>query len=353
MSPNAQAYAWYVLAKAGLADAGRVRYFQDTSGGKIIGGLAWTQLAAALNQVGEPGRARLAFGIARQRLDQRDTSDYYGSGLRDRAALLALAQEAAGRDGLLAVATAVRERMVAKVENTTTQEQAWLVLAARAMSGGGELAYSVDGAVQKAASEPVVINPDAAAIARGMRVKNDGERPVWLQVTARGVPKDPQPAAESGLAVERSYYTLDGKKADLAKVRQNDRLVVSIDGFNSGGGYHQVALLDLLPAGFEIESVVNSETVKNFPFLSAITNTRIAEARDDRFFAALDLGRKPYRSWWESDEERTNDYAFHVAYVVRAVTPGSFALPAVHASDMYAPRIFGRTAMGHVTIAPR
>ena len=93
--------------------------------------------------------------------------------------------------------------------------------------------------------------------------------------------------------------------------------------------------------------------MKNFPFLSAITNTRIAEARDDRFFAALDLGRKPYRSWWESDEERTNDYAFHVAYVVRAVTPGSFALPAVHASDMYAPRIFGRTAMGHVTIAPR
>ena len=353
MSPNAQAYAWYVLAKAGLADAGRVRYFQDTSGDKIIGGLAWAQLAAALNQVGEPGRARLAFGIARQRLDQRDPSDYYGSGLRDRAALLALAQEAAGRDGLLAVATAVRERMVAKVEFTTTQEQAWLVLAARAMSGGGELAYSVDGAAQKAASEPVVINPDAAAIARGVRVRNEGERPVWLQVTARGVPKEPQPAAEAGLAVERRYYTLDGKAADLATVRQNDRLVVSINGFNAGGGYHQVALLDLLPAGFEIESVVNSETVKNFPFLSAITNTRIAEARDDRFFAALDVGRKPYRSWWESSEERTNDRSFHVAYVVRAVTPGSFALPAVHASDMYAPRVFGRTAMGHVTIAPR
>ena len=353
MSPNAQAYAWYVLGKAGLADAGRVRYFQDTSGGKIVGGLAWTQLAAALNQVGEPGRARLAFGIARQRLDQRDTSDYYGSGLRDRAALLALAQEAAGREGLLAVASAVRERMTAKVADTTTQEQAWLVLAAKAMASGGELAYSVDGTAQKAAGEPVVINPDAAAIARGMHVRNEGERPVWLQVTARGVPKEPQPAAESGLAVERAYYTLDGRKADLARLRQNDRLVVSINGFNAGGGYHQVALLDLLPAGFEIESVLNGETVKNFPFLSAITNSRIAEARDDRFFAALDLGRKPYRSWWESDEDQKGDYAFHVAYIVRAVTPGRFALPAAHASDMYAPRIFGRTAMGNVTIAPK
>jgi len=353
MSPNAQAYAWYVLAKAGLADAGRVRYFQDTTGEKIIGGLAWTQLAAALNQVGEPGRARLAFGIARQRLDQRDTTDYYGSGLRDRAALLALAQEAAGRDGLVEVANTVRARMVAKVEDTTTQEQAWLVLAARATAGGGELAYSVDGDARKSTAEPVVINPDAAELQKGMRIRNQGDRPVWLQVSARGVPKDPQPAAQAGIAIERNFHTLDGRTANLAQVRQNDRLVVSINGSNAVGGYHQVALLDLLPAGFEIESVVNSETVKNFAFLRPITTTRIAEARDDRFFAALDLGRVPYRSWWESDGERVSSNAFHVAYVVRAVTPGSFALPAAHASDMYAPRVFGRTAMGRVTIAPR
>src|SRR5258706_12094804 len=122
MRPNAKAYAWYVLAKAGLADAGRVRYFQDTNGGKIVGGLAWTQLAAALNQVGEPGRARLAFGIARQRLDQRDEHDYYGSGLRDPAALLGLAQGGGGREGLLEGVGAGRTRMGAKGEYTPPQE---------------------------------------------------------------------------------------------------------------------------------------------------------------------------------------------------------------------------------------
>ena len=232
-------------------------------------------------------------------------SDYYGSGLRDRAALLALAQEAAGRDGLLAVASAVRERMVAKVEYTTTQEQAWLVLAARAMSGGGELAYSVDGEAQKATEragrDQSRCGGDRARRARAATRANGRSGCRSPRAACRRT-RSPRPKPAS--AVERSYYTLDGKKADLDKVRQNDRLVVSINGFNSGGGYHQVALLDLLPAGFEIESVVNSETVKNFPFLSAITNTRIAEARDDRFFAALDLGRKPYRSWWESDEDR-------------------------------------------------
>ncbi|MFI4998360.1 MAG: alpha-2-macroglobulin [Reyranellales bacterium] len=351
LSPNAQAYAWYVLAKAGLADPGRVRYFQDAKASEIKGGLAWAQLAAALNQVGEPGRARLAFGLARQRIDERDPHDYYGSPLRDRAALLALASEAGGRDGLIAVVGSVRERLTARVEETTTQEQAWLVLAARALSAGGEIAYSVDGETHKSTAEPVVLNPDAAALTRGLKLRNEGERAVWLQVTARGVPKEPLPASSNGLSVDRSYFTLDGREPDFAGVRQNDRIIVSITGRNLEGGYHEVALLDLLPAGFEIESVINDETVKTFPFLPKLTPTRMAEARDDRFFAAFDMGQRPYRSWW--DDEGRNGNSFHVAYVVRAVTPGTFALPAVNVSDMYSPRVSARSPMGSVTITPR
>ncbi|MBS0520681.1 MAG: alpha-2-macroglobulin family protein [Proteobacteria bacterium] len=351
LSPNAQAYGWYVLAKAGLADPGRVRYFQDTQGQKLRGGLAWVQLAAALNLVGEPGRARLAFNMAQARLDDRDPRDYYGSPLRDRAALLALATEAAGRDGLLAVVNSVRDRLTARVEDTTTQEQAWLVLAARAVSGGGDLAYSINGEKKSGTSEPVVINPDAAALARGLHIRNEGDKPVWLQVTARGVPKEPQPAATQGLSIDRSYYTLDGQPADLSRLRQNDRVVVSLSGRNLEGGYHEAALLDLLPAGLEIESVLNDDTAKSFPFLSALSPTRISEARDDRFFAAFNLGVRPYSVWW--DEDAKNGYTFHVAYIARAVTAGSFALPAAQVSDMYAPRVYGRTGMGRVTIAPR
>ncbi|SJZ37119.1 hypothetical protein SAMN02745126_00691 [Enhydrobacter aerosaccus] len=351
LSPNAQAYGWYVLAKAGLADPGRVRYFQDTQGKDLRGGLAWVQLAAALNLVGEPGRARLAFSMAQSHLDDRDPHDYYGSALRDRAALLALATEAAGRDGLAAVVGSVRDRLTARVEDTTTQEQAWLVLAAKAVGGSGELAYSVDGEAKRSSTDPVVINPDAASLAKGVHIKNDSDKPIWLQVTARGVPKDPQPAATQGLSIERTYYTLDGQPADLSKLRQNDRVVVSLSGRDIEGGYHEVALLDLLPAGLEIESVVNEDTAKAFPFLPALGATRITEARDDRFFAAFNLGTRPYSVWW--DEEAQNGYTFHVAYIARAVTAGSFALPAAQVSDMYAPRIYGRTDMGRVTIAPR
>jgi uncharacterized protein YfaS (alpha-2-macroglobulin family) len=351
LSPNAQAYGWYVLAKAGLADPGRIRYFQDTKGSEILGGLAWAQLAAALNHVAEPGRAKLAFALARENIDQTVPHDYYGSPLRNRAAVLALATEAGGREALAEMVTAVRGQLVAKINATTTQEQAWLLLAARALSAGGELAYAVDGEKRTSPTEPVVLNPDQAALARGMRITNEGDRPVWLQVTARGVPLDPLPAATEGLSVRRRFLTLSGQPPDLGRVRQNDRLIVSIDGRNIEGGYHEVALLDLLPAGFEIESVLNEETVKSFQFLDKVTDTRIAEARDDRFFASFNLGRRPWSSMY--DQESNFGTAYHVAYIVRAVTPGTFALPAVNVSDMYAPRIYGRSAMGSVTIAPR
>ncbi len=129
---------------------------------------------------------------------------------------------------------------------------------------------------------------------------------------------------------------------------------MSLTGRNIEGGYHEVALLDLLPAGFEIETVLTEEKAKPFTFLQKLTDTRIAEGRDDRFFTSFNLGRKTYRSWWDDeDEAKRVANSFHVAYIVRAVTPGSFALPAVHISDMYAPRVYSRTAMGRVDITPR
>ena len=128
------------------------------------------------------------------------------------------------------------------------------------------------------------------------------------------------------------------------------RIIVSISGRNREGGYHEVARLDLLPAGFEIESVLNEETVKSFPFLSGLTETRVSEARDDRFFASFNMGTRPYQTWWDTQAKNPNSY--QVAYIVRAVTPGTFAVPATNVSDMYAPRIFGRTAMRTLTIVP-
>ena len=44
------------------------------------------------------------------------------------------------------------------------------------------------------------------------------------------------------------------------------------------------------------------------------------------------------------------DNSFQVAFVVRATTPGSYALPAVAIEDMYHPVLHARTAMGSTVV---
>ena len=216
MSPNAQAYAWYVLAKAGLADAGRVRYFQDTNGGKIIGGLAWAQLAAALNQVGEPGRARLAFGKAREQVDERDPRLLRLGAARSRSA--AGAGAGSRRPRGLAPRWRAGARAADRGGRGHDDAGAGLAGAGGARHGRRRRARLLGRRrAQKAATEPVVINPDAAAIARGLRVRNEGDGTVWMQVTARGVPTSRCPRPAQGLSVVREFLTLDGRPADLAR----------------------------------------------------------------------------------------------------------------------------------------
>jgi uncharacterized protein YfaS (alpha-2-macroglobulin family) len=62
------------------------------------------------------------------------------------------------------------------------------------------------------------------------------------------------------------------------------------------------------------------------------------EFRDDRFVAAFERRK---------DDQPT----YTVAYIVRAVAPGSYELPQAVVEDMYRPDRFGRTDTGAVTVA--
>jgi uncharacterized protein YfaS (alpha-2-macroglobulin family) len=135
-------------------------------------------------------------------------------------------------------------------------------------------------------------------------------------------------------------------------VRQNDRIVVMIDVTSTTQTYHEMALLDLLPAGFEIESVLTEE----YKWMARLGKPSSTEARDDRFFAAFEFGSRDWphgwRPWWY-DESPKRGRLMRLAYVVRAITPGSYVLPATQVEDMYNPDIFARTSPARVTILSR
>jgi len=142
--------------------------------------------------------------------------------------------------------------------------------------------------------------------------------------------------------VTRNVYRPDGSNADLSKARQTDLYVAVIRGTRTDASQSAQALVvDLLPAGFEIETATVSKgrSTTDYSWLPELTDVTYTEQRDDRFIAALDL------------KNGTRD--FTLAYIVRAVTPGEFKYPALVVEDMYEPETTGRTAIGKLVVAPR
>jgi uncharacterized protein YfaS (alpha-2-macroglobulin family) len=83
----------------------------------------------------------------------------------------------------------------------------------------------------------------------------------------------------------------------------------------------------------------------------------MVEARDDRFVAAFALGRDVSRRdnpYFVDDEgAQLAENSFHLAYVVRVVTPGTFTLPEAVIEDMYRPGLMARTEASATVADPR
>ena len=332
-----RAYQLYVLAREQKAAIGDLRYLHDNYLQKLPSALAQAQLGSALARYGELERAKEAFMAALNRTDRTTVRDY-GSPLRDRAALLALLAES----GLLAEKVPQLAEEVAADFNqrryTSTQEQAWLLLAAHALlQQTGTLKLSVNG--QATASDPFYLKPGVDELIRGITVVNEGEQPAWTVLDRSGVPTVAQPPAREGFTITRRYYTRAGKEVDPGQIRQNDLLVAVITGEAQGNEGQQALVVDLLPAGLEIENarIGHGASTTDIGWLPKLTTTLHTEIRDDRFVAALDI---------DQGGERT----FALAYLARAVTPGVYQQPAVYVEDMYKPWQFGRGAMGMVKV---
>jgi uncharacterized protein YfaS (alpha-2-macroglobulin family) len=149
------------------------------------------------------------------------------------------------------------------------------------------------------------------------------------------------------MTLNKTVWTMTGAPADLSSLRQNDRVIITISGGVPNNLWRQMGVVDLLPAGLEIEQSLSGDDAKLYPFLDRLTDTSMTARRDDRYVAAFNLGAQ-YRP--ENAKGPEPQPQFRIAYVARAVTVGRFALPAAYAEDMYAPAITARTAMGEVTV---
>jgi alpha-2-macroglobulin len=334
------AYGLYVLARNGAAPIGDLRYLADTKLNNLATPIAKAQLAAALVLVGDKGRAERVYAAALESLAPKPALEFgrvdYGSALRDAAALVSLAGEGNAPRATLTQAVARVEVARGLTPYTSTQENAWLVLASRALSKE-TMALEIDGAPIKAA---LYRSYEAAdVIGKPIKITNTGEAPVQAVVSVSGSPITPEPAASNGFKIERNYFTLDGKPADVSKVKQNDRFAVVLKITEPKPEFGHIMVSDYLPAGFEIDNpnLVSSGDSGKLDWIEDGEEPENAEFRDDRFTAAIDRA---------SDDNSV----FTVAYVVRAVSPGKYVLPQAYVEDMYNPSRYGRTGTGSVEV---
>jgi hypothetical protein len=195
-------------------------------------------------------------------------------------------------------------------------------------------------------------NPEPAQVDGGIAIRNNGQREVWRIVSVDGIPATAQPPAQNGVTLSKTILTMDGHAANLATVKQNDRFIVALSGEMSDTRARLMALLDLLPAGFEIEGAVqrNDDGSTIYPFLPVQAASNIVEARDDRFITTFDIGSS-YQPTDPKEAAKVQKPTFHFAYIVRATIPGSYVVPAAVVEDMYGPDVRARTSMGTMNIA--
>jgi uncharacterized protein YfaS (alpha-2-macroglobulin family) len=336
------AYALYDLARAGRVAMGDLRYYFEARLKAFGSPLAQAQLGAALALYGDTTRANDAFSVALEGLAEPRNNRYrndYGSRLRDLAGVLALAAEFKPAAVDLTALANQLAKMRDRASYTSTQEDSWTLLAAAALG-----ASTSDGSVTingETLEGQVYRRYDAAGFSP-VELGNAGTADTEAKVTVTGYPKSQPEASENGFTIEREYYLPDGTWIDPTDetLAQNDRFVVVLRVQPESLGSGQYIVADPLPAGFEIENpnLSAGEGVSDFNWLELDAPTHI-ESRTDQYVAAFRFGSDPG--------------LISTAYMVRAVTPGSFVLPGATVEDMYRPEFRANTAAGSIEITAK
>ncbi|MEP3891834.1 MAG: alpha-2-macroglobulin [Hellea sp.] len=340
-------YAHYVLAKAGKGDLSAMRYHFDNHRGKMKSPMGYAYLGKALFLMGDKSRAAQAFeeGIAIS--DYDNAYDYYQSPLRDTAGFVALG---AGHleDNMLSSLVEDLQRRVGAEEYANTNQKAHVILALKSLlATSSKPSVKAKGMTLKGPTNRPAANMLAADLNDKPSLTNTGEKQVWVTTTINGIPKKaPEPSA-TAFTIAKTFYRMDGTEFDGKSLKQGERLIVKLRYASKVQAARMVVIADLLPAGFEIETILQPKdglfrNGKKGPYqwLGEIAEFDIAEARDDRFVAS-----KRHQRWRRYEKGET------AAYIVRAVTPGEFAMPGALIEDMYRPQDLARTAVGKVRIS--
>jgi uncharacterized protein YfaS (alpha-2-macroglobulin family) len=261
-----RAYAFYLLARNGQVMTRELAALRETLDARTSA--AWTKdltaiyLAATYALLKQEGpAARLIDGVRLGEAQAPDYPRFYDGLIRDAQLLDVLARHFPGRLGALPpdAIDAVSRPIAAGSFNTLSAAYAILALDAYAQAAGAG-ARQVDASVAELLAEgkarPLVLpgglfpRVPFGADARGLRVASTGELPIFWQAVEAGFDATvPATEVKSQLEIFRELRGRDGKVITSAKL--GDELEVHVRIRSLGPWHSNVAVVDLLPGGFE------------------------------------------------------------------------------------------------------
>ncbi len=339
-------YALYVLGRAGEAELGVMDFLRQRQAAGMTRA-SRALLAAAYAGVGNRDAIdELAAGLDEVEQIERDTGRNFRSTVRDRALLLLALEEAAPESPAI---PRLVERLGRDAANVwTTQETAFTLLAigqlARRQTERPPFSGSVwvgDRRLGRFTSNETAVFDGLGGAGAVRIVLAEGYQPgaAFYSLTTRGIPRDAayRPFAE-GLEVSRELLDRDGRPIDTTAVRQGDLIVLKTRVRSVAGPADNVVVQQLLPSGLEVENPRLAST-ESLPWVSdANLAPDSLDLRDDRVLIFTDLPANEWRNLYS---------------LTRAVSPGSFRLPPIHAEAMYNPGLRAGGARGVLEVGRR
>jgi len=317
-------YSLYVLALAGQPQRSFMNYYKGnlsvlTPDGKYM-------LAAAFALSGQTLQARqvLPSTFGNEKADPSFGGSFY-SYIRDESlALNALLDIDANNPQVGILARQVSEQMK-NSPYLNTQENVFGLLAlgkiARATNNTTATATVIVNGKTIAASKGDNLNIDLRSyVNQPVNVTVHGKGPYYYFWETSGITRDGSFKQEDKfIKVRRSYFDRNGKEISSNVFHQNDLVVVRVSiEAQYNGEIPNVAITDMLPAGFEIENTRLTE-MPEMKWIKDEAEPDYMDVRDDRanFFATVTGDRKDFY------------------YMVRAVSPGTYQVGPVQADAMY------------------
>lgn len=341
-----RAYAGYVLARVNRARLGDLRTLFDKYANDDKTGLPLTQLGLALIRQGDNQRGDQALQQAtalRAKAWQQRYHWYsdYGSSVRDEAQILALLASnqrlpADFSQRLLQLSERIRQDHYLSTQERNSLFMLGLALPNAQTQSWQASLHQADGSTQtlQGGNLNQKLTPDQ--LKAGLKLDYPQGPMLFAQLSVNGYPQRPMPeTSHPKLSLERYFYRQNGQALTSNRIASGDLVLVEVRLSNYWQRLPDLMLVELLPAGFELENQNMDNSIK-FDNIQ-IDGEKVSEILAKSPFKHREFRFDRYIETYDLDPSIRQQRSF---YLMRAVTPGSYQLPTAKVEDMYHPTVF-------------